>query len=164
MKRNDDPRMVLHVHQLKNSLSGQQIIDFVEKNTSKRPTVAILTDLQNMSFPSANEPILLNLTDDLSVGTHWSVLFNWKGQLYMFDSYKVNLSVLPVEWRRITKRWNSCGFQNRKTVVCGHYTALALAYPYLFKGKNSFVKCSRGVRSPSLVNDVNVFYLYNKLK
>lgn len=151
----------------RNALTGRELIAFVEKNSHYTPRIVILSDLLNISPPpKIDVPLVLNLTHDPQRGTHWSVLFSRNGKVYMFDSYKVDLRVLPPEWRKVTRRWNSCGFQNQDTVVCGQYTALAIVFPHLFKGRNSFTKCTgfsskRG--SKSLVNDANVYLLYHKM-
>lgn len=165
----------------KNALSGQEILNFVKShsNDNVRPSINILPDLDEMDFPTAQTPIILNLTDNPDRGTHWAVLFFKYGRIYMFDSYQVNLHILPTRWRRVTRRWNTCGFQHPKTVVCGHYTALAILYPFIFKGTSSLVKCSAvqtkhiqrhydvkrlDKRKTHIRNDLNVFLMYNALK
>lgn len=163
------------------ALSGQQILDFVKKHSNNEinPSINILSDLNEMPFPEKHSPIILNLTDNPEKGTHWAVLFFKYDRIYMFDSYQVDLRILPSNWRRHTRRWNNCGFQHPKTVVCGHYTALAILYPWLFKGSNSLVKCSavqtkhikkhydvnRLDKSKTHIrNDLNVYLMYNALK
>lgn len=172
LRRNNNfniyPETLQRIKDPKEALSGQQLLDFIHKNTPKKPVILIIPDLDTVPFPVPNRPYILNLTEDVNKGTHWCVIFNKNGHLYMFDSYKVSLNILPPRWKRVVRRWNECGFQNPKTVVCGHYTALAVCYPYLFKGKNSFTKCSninlKMINSTStLKNDANVYVLYDKL-
>lgn len=175
------PENIKRIFDTKEALSGAQIIDFIKKHSEGEinPTINILPDLDNMPYPTKTTPIILNLTDDPNKGTHWAVLFAKYNRIYMFDSYQVDLRILPSAWRRVTRRWNTCGFQNPNSVVCGHYTALAVLYPWMFKAGSSLVKCSaiqtKHIRKhfdikrldknkTHIRNDINVFLMYNALK
>lgn len=163
----------------KYALSGSQIIEFIKHhNPDLHPKILILPDLNEHPFPEQNTPIILNLTENENKGTHWAVLFARYNRIYMFDSYRVDLHVLPTHWRRVTRRWNSCGYQHPKSVVCGHYTALAVLYPWILKAGSSLVKCSAiqtkhikkhydlkklDKNKTHIKNDLNIFLMYNGL-
>lgn len=165
----------------KEALTGEEILRFIKKNSDREinPRILIVPDLDEAEPPTLQSPVILNLTSDPNKGTHWAILFVKYSRTYMFDSYQVNLRILPTTWRRFTRRWNSCGFQHPKTVVCGHYTALAVLYPWLFKSGSTLVKCSAvqtkhikkhydlkrlDKNKTHIKNDLNVFMMYNSLK
>lgn len=159
----------------KNALSGADIVAFVKNRTGGTvvPRILILTDLRDLPRPKPEEPYVLNLTHDPNRGTHWAVLFDRNDVTYMFDSYQVNLSILPPDWRKRVRRWNACGFQDEDTVVCGHYTALSILYPNIFRSSGSLVKCSRAQsrrrgrtksKRRGITNDCNVFEFFSQLR
>lgn len=159
----------------RNALSGRDITDFVAKHSRLKVVVLILSDLKDpLPLPASHEVYLLNLTYDPARGTHWAILFRLNSRCYMFDSFRVNLDLIPDSWngKRHIRRWNVCGFQNSGTVVCGHYTALCICFPSMFRNKdsNAVVKCTK-VRSKQgekiwkkqVINDCNVYLLYKSM-